>query len=707
MNEKEKQEYLEQYHQEKEKGLPFFPDIIFKDTIVILVVFLILVALASLKGAPLEARANPADSTYTPRPEWYFLFLFQLLKKFPGQLEVIGVIVIPTLVILLLFALPILDRSSKRHFTKRPVITGVTLLVVIGMVYLTVQSIRETPPPAEVAGGDETAALYIKNCAACHGASVQVAPGTDLHNIIAQGKHEGMPAWNGDLTSDQIDALAGFILSPGGSQLFTTNCGSCHQVSQLVASDPVKLKSVFIEGKNFQSHKDANVPDFSSTLSSDQQDKILNFLSAPDGQRLFAINCSPCHGTSVAYTGDSTQLTEIISQGGMHKDMPSWREKLSSADLELLAKYVVDPASEPDAQKLFKANCAACHGNRIPKADTVEHATQIIAGGGAHQTMPIWGQVLTSQQIDALVNYTLQAGQGTSLVNGQKLFESNCAACHGKQGEGGPNPSRPDSIIPPISSSEFLKTRDDTTLSAIISLGQPDLGMSSFGNANGGPLSDDDISAIVAYIRSWEANPPVEVALPTETPAQTLSLQGAGIYNQLCAQCHGANGEGGIGPSLSSPDFQAKNTDQEILDTISKGHSSSAMIAWGKILTTGQMNQLVTFIRQLKSTQTTPVETPAVSSSPSFKNDVMPIFQAKCAVCHGDLGGWDASSYDSIMHTGDNAPVVIPGDPTTSLLAQKILGTQAEGNSMPPVGKLSQDNIQVILDWIKAGASDN
>ncbi len=86
MNEKEKQDYLEQYHQEKEKGLPFFPDIIFKDTIVILVVFLILVALAYFKGAPLEARANPADSTYTPRPEWYFLFLFQLLKYFPGAI---------------------------------------------------------------------------------------------------------------------------------------------------------------------------------------------------------------------------------------------------------------------------------------------------------------------------------------------------------------------------------------------------------------------------------------------------------------------------------------------------------------------------------------------------------------------------------------------------------------------------------------------
>ena len=90
MNEKEKQEYLESYHQAKEKGVPFFPDILFKDAVVSLLVFLILIGLAYFVGAPLEARANPADTTYTPRPEWYFLFLFQLLKYFPGNLEVVG-----------------------------------------------------------------------------------------------------------------------------------------------------------------------------------------------------------------------------------------------------------------------------------------------------------------------------------------------------------------------------------------------------------------------------------------------------------------------------------------------------------------------------------------------------------------------------------------------------------------------------------------
>src|SRR3990170_3008849 len=132
MKEKEKQEYLEQYQKAKEKGLPFFPNILFKDAVVSLLVFIILVALAYFLGTPLEARADPADTSYTPHPEWYFLFLFQLLKYFPGKLEVEGVFVLPTIATLLLIALPFLDRSKRRYFLGRPLVIGITSLVVLG-----------------------------------------------------------------------------------------------------------------------------------------------------------------------------------------------------------------------------------------------------------------------------------------------------------------------------------------------------------------------------------------------------------------------------------------------------------------------------------------------------------------------------------------------------------------------------------------------
>jgi hypothetical protein len=59
------------------------------------------------------------------------------------------------------------------------------------------------------------------------------------------------------------------------------------------------------------------------------------------------------------------------------------------------------------------------------------------------------------------------------------------------------------------------------------------------------------------------------------------------------------------------------------------------------------------------------------------------------------------------MTTGDNAPVVIPGDPEGSLLAHKMLGTQEQGAVMPPSGALSSANIQIIMEWIEAGAFDD
>ena len=73
-------------------------------------------------------------------------------------------------------------------------------------------------------------------------------------------------------------------------------------------------------------------------------------------------------------------------------------------------------------------------------------------------------------------------------------------------------------------------------------------------------------------------------------------------------------------------------------------------------------------------------------------------------MCHGSLGGWDASSYDKVMTTGDHSPVVIANDVSGSLLAQKLLGKQTIGGVMPPGGQLSEAEIQLILDWITAGA---
>jgi len=628
MNEKEKKEYLEDYKKDKEKGVPFFPDIIFKDVVISLVIFLILVALAYFLGVPMEARADPNDATYTPRPEWYFLFLFQMLKYFPGKLEAIGVVVIPGLFILLLLALPFIDRSKMRHFLNRPVASIAALLVVGGIVTLTILSVREAPPPQVAAPVDQAAALYAANCANCHGESITVPAGTDLHQLIAQGKHEGMPAWGGDLSTDEIDALAGFITSPRGSALYTQYCGECHQTMVQASGNPQELQRVFQEGASYPPHQNQNVPDFQTALTSTQREALLNFLAAPDGQRLFEINCSGCHGFGVTFTGTETQLRDLISKGGQHLSMPAWQGTLSEPDLQTLAAYVTDPAAHSGGKVLFDQHCSACHGERVPSAPDVASARKIISSGGPHVTMPVWGNILTPEQLDALVQYTLAASKGGGTQAGAQLFAENCAACHGQFGEGGPNPTRAGDMIPPISSSEFLTTRDDTTIRNIIEQGQPDLGMNPFGSGYGGSLSDDQVDALVAFIRAWQANPPQVAAPEPPTPA----------------------------PTKASP------------------AEPTAGAAGGEI---------------------------------TFSGVVMPILQAKCQACHSastKLGGWDMTSYETIMSTGENGPVIVPGNAQESLLAKLI---QGEGGQMPPGGGMSSEDIQSILDWISAGAQNN
>ena len=93
----------------------FFPCHAIKDTLVVAAVFAALVTFAIGFPAHLDEIANPADSAYVPRPEWYFLSLFELLKYFPGPFEPVATLVIPGLVVGFLFALPFLDRGPSRN----------------------------------------------------------------------------------------------------------------------------------------------------------------------------------------------------------------------------------------------------------------------------------------------------------------------------------------------------------------------------------------------------------------------------------------------------------------------------------------------------------------------------------------------------------------------------------------------------------------
>ena len=98
----------------------FWPDQVFKDTVVLSIVIFILLTLSVFYPAPFTGPADPSNTTYLPKPEWNFLFLYQALKYFKGPFETIGTAGVPTALIGLLVLLPFIDRRPERNPALRP-----------------------------------------------------------------------------------------------------------------------------------------------------------------------------------------------------------------------------------------------------------------------------------------------------------------------------------------------------------------------------------------------------------------------------------------------------------------------------------------------------------------------------------------------------------------------------------------------------------
>ncbi len=118
----------------------FYPDQVFRDVVVSLLVLGGLFAMALLRPAPLETIANPTSTGYTPRPEWYFLPNFELLKHFPASWgewgEFAGAIVVPTVAVLALLVLPYVDHNPERVPQRRPLVTTAAIISLVLLLYL-------------------------------------------------------------------------------------------------------------------------------------------------------------------------------------------------------------------------------------------------------------------------------------------------------------------------------------------------------------------------------------------------------------------------------------------------------------------------------------------------------------------------------------------------------------------------------------------
>ena len=125
----------ENVYERPDETMAFFPKQVLYDGTVTALILVACVVLSWVSPAPLTEPADPATVTYIPRPEWFFFFYEQMLMFFPGYALIgFGAVVVPTIFIVLLFALPWLDRGPNYSPLKRPFATIVGLLVVVTVV---------------------------------------------------------------------------------------------------------------------------------------------------------------------------------------------------------------------------------------------------------------------------------------------------------------------------------------------------------------------------------------------------------------------------------------------------------------------------------------------------------------------------------------------------------------------------------------------
>jgi mono/diheme cytochrome c family protein len=232
----ERRKVFQQYKEDvKERGKPFYPYAMFHDTVMSLVVVCVIVALAIVwkystpgnhlgtdpgwLGKLYDDPADPGTINFVPRPDWYFYFLFYLLRifKWPATV-VIGTVGLPTVLLVILLALPFIDVRSERRLSRRPVAVVTAVLVVISMGVLTYKgaTAKEALGSELVAKVPEWAAKegFTGNQQAIAGAKLFAVSGClNCHTYLGDGGHNlGAPELTAEGTKNkgiqfQVDHL--------------------------------------------------------------------------------------------------------------------------------------------------------------------------------------------------------------------------------------------------------------------------------------------------------------------------------------------------------------------------------------------------------------------------------------------------------------------------------------------------------------------
>jgi len=365
MNDESKRKAAERYERELNKGERFWPDSIYKDLLVSLGIFVLLILLATFAGVESAPKADPSDTSYIPRPEWYFLFLFKFLAIYGqipvlGKIEWIATVVVPGLAILVLMLLPFIDRGPARYYGRRILPISVLAIDVVGIVTLTLMA----DIPTVSANGSKFIGLL-------QAIAGLVAPGVGLVLLFLMsfafpGTQTKTMIWTAGLTASLMVGFTGGVLCLTPKAAPAETAVAATLVDQIDAGqDLYSVQCVECHGEDGKVSKITGVKGL--------EDKII----------------SPINGHDVLYTLDDPTLAEVIAYGRPDAGMTpfgkaynaegmtrseidyvvtfmrySWDDRFEAPPIKPLYPKLADgevPSYEVHIQPIIKRYCVSCH----------------------------------------------------------------------------------------------------------------------------------------------------------------------------------------------------------------------------------------------------------------------------------------------------------------------------------------------------------
>ncbi len=312
----------------------FWPEQVAKDLIVSGLILLLLIGLSAYVPAPFTGPADPSDSAFLPKPEWNFLFLYQLLKSFAGSAEIIGTVGIPSLILILFIMVPFIDRKKTRNPAKRVgMMIGGFILVAFVFIY-TLLGYNSKPLGTKSTSPSAKASLTAKK-----------------ENKIIK------------LSSEAIN----------GKKIFETNsCTACHTISGIGGKIGPDLTNESKRGRsrkwlitqitNSKVHyKNSVMPDYTK-FSDKQLNELTAYLLSPHPKLL---PLPPNKIDSLPGYLIKNKKAKVISQSQINKeDSYSWQARTAKT-LKSLGHPGQAASIIGNVQlggKLFRNYCEACHG---------------------------------------------------------------------------------------------------------------------------------------------------------------------------------------------------------------------------------------------------------------------------------------------------------------------------------------------------------